>query len=60
MSEELKRDREMCLDSFGVTNHSRGHHPSTGSAVGGVFRKDSDIYIESHPWFRATGHSSIR
>lgn len=33
MSEKLKWDSEMCLDSFGVTNQSRGHHPSTDSAV---------------------------
>lgn len=40
MSEKLKCDREMCLDSFGVATHSRGHHPSTDSAVRGVLFKD--------------------
>lgn len=28
MSEKLRHDSEMCLDSLSVTNHSRGHHPS--------------------------------
>lgn len=40
MSEKLKRDREMCLDSFGVAKHSRGHGLSTDSAVRGVLCTD--------------------
>lgn len=40
MSEKLKRDREMCLDSLGVANHSKGHHPSADSAVRGLLCKD--------------------
>lgn len=28
VSEKLRHDSEMCLDSLSVTNRSRGHHPS--------------------------------
>lgn len=44
LSEKLKRDSEMCLDSFGVTNHSRVHHPSTDRAVTGVIGKDWHLH----------------
>lgn len=44
LSEMLKRDSEICLDSFGVTNHSRGHHPSTDRAVRGVLHKDWHLH----------------
>lgn len=57
VSEKLKCYPEMCLDSFGVANHSRGHHDCTDSAVKEVIYK-TDIYIQLHHWFRATGHFS--
>lgn len=41
---KLKCDCEMCLDSLGVTNHSRGHHPSTDSVVRGVLSKDWHLH----------------
>lgn len=44
LSEKLKRDSEMCSDSFGVTDHSRGHRPSTDRAVRGVPAKDWHLH----------------
>lgn len=66
MSGKLKRDSEMCVDSFGVANHSRGHLPSTDSAVRGVPCKHchlhgitSVVYSDRPGFFMltlATGH----
>lgn len=40
VSEKLKCDCEMCLDSYGVANYSRGHHDCTDSADKEVIGKD--------------------
>lgn len=40
VSEKLTCWREMCLDSFGVANHSRGHRDCTDTAVKEVVHKD--------------------
>ena len=37
VSEQLKRVCKMCLDSLGVANHSRGHHPCTTAQSGDPF-----------------------
>lgn len=53
MSRTLIRDSEMCLDSFGVVNHSiiplQTVWPEESS-------EGTDINIEIHQRFAATGH----
>lgn len=55
MSEKLKRDREMCLDSLVSLTIPRDIIPlQTVRSEGSCVR--TDIYIEQHQWFGATGH----